>query len=113
MKPFIYVASPYSHKNLIVREARYREVSAYTANLICCGNLAFSPIAHSHSMALSLGDMAMGFSFWEDLDIFMLEHCDILHVLCLPNWETSDGIAKEINKANELDIPVVFIPPEK
>ncbi|PCJ26727.1 MAG: hypothetical protein COA94_04840 [Rickettsiales bacterium] len=110
MKPFIYVASPYSNQQASVRQQRFDMVCKYTANLICCGNIAFSPIAHSHNMAEALGIKAHGFSFWEDLDVFLIERCDILHVLCLPDWEVSGGVAKEIEKANELGKPIVYIP---
>ena len=59
----IYLASPYSHPDATVREARFQAACRATASLIRAGHEVFSPIAHSHPLA-AFG-LPTDWSFWE------------------------------------------------
>jgi hypothetical protein len=48
----IYLASPYSHPDPAVREARFREACRAAAKLMRLGQPAFSPIVHGHPIAV-------------------------------------------------------------
>ena len=106
-KAVTYLASPYSHGDPAVREARFRAVCEHVADLMRRGAFIYSPIAHSHPVAeFGLpGDWA----YWEAFDRQMLSRCDDLAVLCLPGWEESVGVRAEIGIAREFGMPVRFI----
>ncbi len=47
----IYLASPYSHPDAVVREYRFRAACQAAASVMRSGQHVFSPIAHSHAIA--------------------------------------------------------------
>lgn len=104
----IYVASPYSHPSATVREGRFRAACEATATLLREDRLAYSPIVHCHPLAgCGLpGDWA----FWASHNEAMLERCTALHVLQLPGWQASRGIAEEVQIAGAHGIPVCYMP---
>ncbi len=109
---FAYLASPYSHADPAVRDERFREACRVAAELMQRGEVVFSPIAHSHSIAEAKpGPWAIDHDFWLRQDAPYLEACSMLYVLALPGWEQSRGVAHEIGRARERGIPVEFISP--
>jgi Domain of unknown function (DUF1937). len=53
----IYLASPYSHPDPLVREARFDAACRAMADLVHAGQIVFSPIVHGHPLgALQLAD---------------------------------------------------------
>lgn len=105
----IYLASPYSHPDAIVRERRFREVCRVAARLIRKGNVVFSPVAHSHAIALC--GVPSDWHFWERQDRLFLHTCDELVVLMLTGWRESTGVQAEIRIAEELGKPVRYLAP--
>jgi hypothetical protein len=73
------------------------------------GELLFSPIAHSHGIALAGagGDWAA----WTSFDQWMVERCDVVRVLQLDGWELSRGVDAEIVYATILGKPVEYVGP--
>lgn len=106
----IYVASPYSHPAADVRYRRFREACHYTAGMMQAGNLAFSPIAHSHPIAI-IGELKTDYDTWSRWCLQMLAACDIVYVLTLPGWQNSVGVMAEINEAKRLGLSVLFVDP--
>ena len=104
----IYLASPYSHPDEAVRVARFEAVCRFAAQRIAEGLVVFSPIAHTHPIAV-YGGLPLGFDFWREFDQRMIAACDALWVLCLRGWRHSRGIAEEISIARGLGKPCVFI----
>jgi hypothetical protein len=104
----IYVASPYSHPDKAVRDARFREVCAFVARMFRDGMTAFSPIAHSHSIAEIYG-LPVEFEFWKRFNIDMLRRCDALWIVKMDGWKTSRGIADELELAVSMNLPVRWI----
>jgi len=72
------------------------------------GLLIFSPISHSHPIALA-GDLPLGFDYWEKYDRAMLERCSGLIVLMLDGWKESVGVQAEIRIAEELGLDISFV----
>src|SRR5678815_3413870 len=120
----IYLASPYSvgpkgaygeedtgraSKNM--RTRRYKAACKKAAQLMDKGLVIFSPIAHSHSIELEGMDKVQTGNFWLEQDLAILKHCTDLFVLCLPDWERSRGIAREIEFAQDNGIPVSYLEP--
>ena len=107
----IYLAVPYSHPSPQVRHERFEAINRYAAYLMQQGLAVFSPISHSHPIEEHFKETKT-WDFWQIQDLPILRICTSLHVLCIPGWENSVGVAGEIKAADELSIPVVFITPK-
>ena len=99
----VYLASPYTHDRVEVMEQRYRAACRAAGVLMKQGYVVFSPVAHSHSVAVHglEPEQQTNFQFWMDQDLPVLRKCDILMVLMLPGWDRSRGVAREIEVARE------------
>jgi len=104
----IYIASPYSHPDQIVRGRRYDEVMAITARLIEGGIHAMSPIVHSHEMA-ERHNMKGDFDFWHGYCLTMLDSCSAMIVVQLPGWNASAGVKVEMQHAIKTGKQVIII----
>jgi len=102
----IYLASPYSHPERSVREARFQTVCKCAAAFMRNGHHVFSPIAHSHPIAQY--GLSVAWEFWKAFDLELLAMCDSMIVLKLDGWETSDGLWSEIEYAKDSGKPIVF-----
>ncbi len=85
----IYLASPYTHPDPAIRKERFQAVCAYAATMMRSGLRVFSPIAHTHHIALC--GLPGGWEFWEAYDRDMIARCDEDADLCPPcaikGWE--------------------------
>lgn len=108
----IYLASPYTHELREVEEQRYSLACRAAGYLIRQGLPIFSPICHSHPIALRT-DLPTDHKFWMDLDYAFLRHCTDLYVLRLSGWDRSKGVAWEMTAAEGLGIPMRMILPEE
>jgi hypothetical protein len=107
----IYVASPYSHPDRNVRHTRYVQAQQYTAYLINSGEVAFSPIAHSHPIA-AFFEMPTDFEFWQKQCLALLSVCDTMHVLMLDDWDISKGVKAEEESAESQGIEIWYVSAE-
>ena len=105
-----YIASPYTHKNKRVRSQRYYDVMDATAYFIKRNEVVYSPIVHSHPLAIA-HDMPGDFEMWRKQCLGLLEKCDRVRVICLSGWEKSAGVRGELEHANNLGIPVFYCRP--
>ena len=106
----IYLASPYSHPDAAIREERFHAACVAAAQLMRAGNIVFSPIVHSHPIALQ--GLPTDWRFWERHDREHLARCDEVVVLMLDGWQESEGVLAEIRIAAELLKPVRYLEPE-
>jgi hypothetical protein len=97
--------------SLSIRESRFRAVCRVAARLMGEGRHVFSPIAHTHPIAMA-GTLPTGWEYWREYDRAMLSACSSVIVLRLPGWQESAGIAGELAIARELGLPVEYIDPE-
>lgn len=111
-RQFIYLASPYSHPDANVRDARFKAACKKAAEYLAEGKCVFSPIAHSHPMVEFLPpEKCMDFDFWMTADLPILRDAAELHVLMLDGWMTSRGVSREIEYADQVGIPVFRVQP--
>lgn len=110
IRKLTYLASAYSHPSAEVREERFRAVCRAAAELMRQGHLVFSPIAHSHPIALA-GTLPTDWHFWAAFDRAYLEASRELIVLRLDGWRESVGVTAELAIAAELGIPISYIDP--
>ena len=108
---YTYLASPYTHDDPEVMEQRFHAVCRVAARMMREGELVFSPIAHTHPIAVA-GELPRGWEFWERYDRAMISHASKVVVLTLPGWTHSRGVAAEITIAKELGLAVEHLRPE-
>lgn len=104
----VYVASPYGHDDRHVILKRYGQTSSATARIIekCPQFFPYSPIVNSHHLQRFLSKPK---TFdWVEYDLAGLHFFDIMLVLMLDEWKTSAGVAREIKKAEELEMPILY-----
>ena len=103
----IYLATPYTGTPEQQQE-RFEQVNKVAAQLMANGFLVFSPISHTHPIALA-GDLPKGWDFWAAHDRTFIEWCDELYVLTLNGWAESTGVTAERKLARELGKPVRYL----
>jgi len=107
-KTLTYLATPYSHADAAVRLRRFEVVNRVAAELMREGKYIFSPISHTHPIALA-GDLPLGFDFWQGYDEAILAACCEIIVLKQEGWEESTGVQAEIALGIKLGIPVTYM----
>ena len=105
----IYLASPYSHPDPAIMQNRYELARNYTFKEIRKGLPMFSPIVHCHDMYLNCKGAESNFNYWREYNIQMLRLSTELHILTLPGWRDSQGVAFELYAAEERSIPTVYV----
>ena len=106
----IFVSSPYTSQDPAVTLERYENVCKYTAELVASGQVAFSPIVYGHTL-LSYAKMPSDWQFWKNFCESFLSKCAEVHVLTIPGWQESTGVAAEIAFAESKEIPIKYIRP--
>ena len=100
----IYLSVPYTADP----ELGFINANKLAAQIMLQGNVVFSPISHSHPIAIQ-ETLPNTHKFWMQQDLPFIEFCDELYVLQLPGWETSLGVQKEIECAKQLGKPITYI----
>lgn len=110
MPDLIYLATPYSHADARVVEYRFIVACRVAGRLMGEGHLVFSPIAHTHPIAME-AKLPLGWDFWARYDQALLDRATEVWVLRMDGWDESRGIQAEVRYAQETDKPVRFIDP--
>ncbi len=105
----IYLASPYTHPNPVVREKRFDAACAAAAWLMRAGLSVYAPIAHSHPLVRY--GLPIEWEFWQANDCEHMKRCNELLVLTLDGWKTSRGVQAEIDLAIEMGLPIRYLSP--
>lgn len=108
----VYLASPYSHPDPKIVEARFRAVCKEAARLMRQGVFLYSPIAHTHPLAV-YGMLPGSWDFWERYDQMMMDRCDELWILCLDGWQRSTGVTAETDWAYKAGKYIKYVIPEE
>lgn len=112
-----YLATPYSHEQASVREARFRAAARIAGLLMVEYKIpTFSPITHSHPISDALAKFPgspgpCDYVFWVGWDEHIRSGCDGLIVVQLPGWEQSRGMALETQRFLAEAKPVLWIEP--
>jgi len=106
----IYIASPFTHSDILIERARYVLVSKYTNKLLISGVAAFSPIVYGYHFH-STYKIASDAKTWQDFNFAMLSVAESLNVYMLDGWKTSLGVRAEINRAKQLKLPISYTAP--
>lgn len=107
-KQYVYLACPYSHEDPQVREQRFNEANICAGKLMDAGFIVYSPISHSHPIAVA-HDLPKGWSFWGRIDETFVHFCTAVFILKLPGWEESTGVKAEMELAAKYGKPILFL----
>lgn len=105
----VYLASPYSHDDGAVRQKRFTEACRAASHLMQRGDFVFSPIAHTHPIAL--WGLPKGWDYWHQYDRWFLLRCERVVVLKLDGWRESVGVQAEIRIAESFGHSVEYMDP--
>ena len=104
----LYLASPYSHENELIRQRRYHLACRTAAKLMKADIAVFSPLANTIP-AVEFGGLELSHHGFLRLDLPMLRRCDELLVLYLDGWQESIGVQQELGEAILLQKPITTI----
>jgi hypothetical protein len=103
----IYLASPYSHPDPLVQEARFESACRTTAELVRAGQAVFAPVVQGHSLVRY--GVPGDWKFWQPLVSDYLARCDEVQVLQLDGWRESEGVQAELALAAEMGKRVDYL----
>lgn len=93
-----YMPSPYTNYPR-GREQAYHDACLAAAEFIKRGIHVFSPVAHSHPIAELGGIDPLDHEIWMPLDLAILDRFDGLVIPMMLGWRESEGVTKEIKRA--------------
>ncbi len=113
--PLIYLASPYSHDDEKIRNARWLAACDAAAWLMAKGDeffspgyAVFSPIAMGHPISWLGQDSGLGSDWqtWEPVNAAILNACTHVIILRLEGLEHSQGVKAEVDFARKKGLPI-------
>ena len=107
---FWYVATPYS-KYPTGLDAAWRAACEQTVILFRAGIPAFSPIVHTHPIALAGNFDPLDLDLWLRVDRPMMAAAHGLIMCRLPSWQESSGMEHERRFFAERGLPVYYMDP--
>jgi hypothetical protein len=105
---FWYIATPYTQFPTGLQDA-FETACRVTAELMRHGIPCFSPIAHSHPLAIIGGLDPVDHELWMRSDAPMLNAACGCLVVMLPGWRDSRGVAHEIAEFTSHSKPIHFL----
>lgn len=104
----IYVGTPYSKYPGGI-DVAFEDASRLTAKLMQRGLKVYSPIAHTHPLAI-YGDVdPMNHEIWFPFDAAMMAKSDAMIVLMMDTWDQSYGVDHEIKTFEAAGKPIYYI----
>lgn len=102
----IYVAGPYSASNIVKVLDNIREGMRESLEVLLAGYSPFVPWFDFHFQLMLRENETLSVEDYYEYSIAWLDVSDAM--LVLPGYETSKGTLKEIERANELSIPIFY-----
>ena len=110
VEPYWYIATPYTKYQKGVQEA-FEEACAAAAIMIRAGYRVFSPIAHTHSIAV-YGEIPLAdHNIWLPADRPFMDTAGGLVVVKMEGWDSSVGVLHEIDVFNKAKKPIEYLVP--
>jgi hypothetical protein len=107
----IYLASPYTHPREEVMQERFEAVCDLVAHYIFRQREPiFSPILYGHALTQQ-HDLPPDFGAWSRFNYGMLRFANELWILKIDGWDTSKGVAAEIDFAIKFGIQIKYVLP--
>lgn len=107
-----YLATPYSKYPGGIDQA-WKDACRLAARLLLeAGVKVYSPIAHTHPLAIYGGLDPLDLDLWLSFDEIMMAKADSLIVARLKSWDRSRGVAHEIAVFKAAGKPIFDLDPE-
>ena len=106
----IYLASPYTKYKYGIWPA-YKEAARIAGLLTKQGYQVYSPIAHSHPLAVYGGIDPLDREIWKRVDAPFLVMCSECLVAMMDGWRESAGVTFEIAEFERAGKPVRYLDP--
>lgn len=103
-----YLASPYTRYEHGIWPA-YKEAARLAGKLALAGAQVYSPIVHSHPLAIYGEIDPLNHRFWMEVDKPFVVMCKGLIVAKMAGWEDSKGVLAEIR--DFADRPMFYLDP--
>ncbi len=107
----IYVGTPYTKYPFGI-ESAFAAACRFTAQLVREGLRVYSPIAHTHPIAIHGEIDPLDLAIWLPFDAAIMGKADAMIVAMLPSWEASSGVRHEIDTFVAAGKPVFFMKPD-
>jgi hypothetical protein len=107
---FWYLGSPYSKYPRGI-QAAYEDICAQQALLIKAGISVFCPISHTHGPAVHGNLDPLAHEIWIPADIPFMRAAKGIIVCKLDGWQTSYGLAVEIEQFRLHYKPIIYMAP--
>lgn len=101
----VYLASPYSKYPWGLDEA-CRDICKISGRFILQNISIFSPIAHTHPIAMAAGIDPLDYDIWIPADKPFVDMCEAMVVVQMSGWDTSYGVTGEIEEFEKAKKPI-------
>lgn len=106
----IYVGTPYTKYPDGIEQA-FIDASRITAKLMLRGVKVYSPIAHTHPLAIHGEIDPINHEIWLPFDAAMMDAADAMIVAMMESWEISYGVKHEIDVFAKAGKPIYYLDP--
>lgn len=107
----VYLATPYSKYPKGIDQA-YIDAANLAARLLRLGVKVYSPITHTHPIAIHGGLNPLDHEIWLPFNRSIMKKSDALLVVKMDSWQDSYGIAEEIKAFTADCKPIMYLNPE-
>lgn len=90
-------------------EAAFEDAARLAGRLLRTGIVVYSPIAHTHPIAMLSGIDPLDHSIWLDFDARMMRAADACLVALMTGWRDSYGVNHEIEFFRAAEKPVLYL----
>ncbi len=104
----IYLAIQYSGNEI----ESFKHANKFAGELMQEGHIVFSPISHTHPIAIECG-LPGGWEYWKKFDESFIDWCDEVWIADFGNWQKSKGVVAEIEIAEKFNKKVKFVEQER
>lgn len=105
-----YLATPYSRYPLGIEQA-FMDAAKLAALLMRMNIHVYSPIAHTHPLAVYGRIDPLDHAIWMPFDKMMMDKADVLIVAHMDGWQDSRGVAEEIAVFERAGKPIYDLDP--
>ena len=106
-----YLATPYSKYPGGLDKA-FVDAARLAGLLLKTGVIVYSPIAHTHPIAVHSALDPLDHDIWLPFDEAMMARCSCLIVAMMDGWRDSRGIAHEIEVFKKAEKPIFHLDPK-
>jgi hypothetical protein len=108
---FIYLATPYT-KYYLGQENAANDAAKVVAKLLSHKVYVYSPIVHTHQVAIHGNLDLKDHSIWLPFDQPFLDAADLLLVCMMPGWKESYGVKFEMDDFKAKKKTMIFLNPD-